>query len=840
MAEVVVLRNPLDVSRRARCHLAEGVALLAWVDEHEPSPVAAAAVARAVFVNGALCSDRDYRTRAHDEILVTFAPCAELTLAQVGLYVLQALVGAAIGFVLGKLFAPKQPAAGASPNPSQVYGIAPPRNAARLGQPIPVIYGAVVALPDFASQPYTRFTQANDQMLYALLCLGEGEHDVTEMMFGPTTATGLGPDALQWRVFQPADHGGVFGRIQGTITGFAEDMVTSPAVGDQELVAPNMGGVLVPSTWYWAVSGTYTSPSPAGLDLSNASSPATKLALLPASPTLGTAVLVHGPSNGSVYTMWTYTATAVVANQNPPANALVPPPTWSGAGADKYIGPFVTCKGGKRGALLELDFVFPGGLYVADASGNLADRTVAVQVEYRALDSQGNVIAPGTWTTYTETFTAHDNTPQRFTRPRTVVSARYQVRVKRTTNGDGKVTTADRVIWAGLKHQLDAPVQGMPAYGNVTLIAVSLKATNGVAADAAGSMRFRCKRRLRPLGDPNQASAATANPADAFVDIMIADYGGARPRTLDELDLDELGTSRTAWASHNGFNAVFDQPSTVWEALTLSVQTVHAAPLPVGSRMSLIHDQVQPVRTQLFTDANVVAGSLQVAQAFDATGTPTGVRVNYRDPVSFAAAALQQPAGAPDYVAVDLFGCTDQAVAQEHANLLQAKRSKQRSSITFSTELEGLNVLPGDRIGVQAGMVKWAQAARVAAVAADGRTLTLDRPLTWKAGAAHAVQLRDDAGAPQRVTGVTRGVDDAHLVLPSAPPITLYGAGADREPTHLAFGVQDQEITDWTVAKITPDATTVSVEAMNYDASIYAGAAAFTRGEVPDIEETAA
>src|SRR4029079_16637978 len=108
----------------------------------------------------------------------------------------------------------------------------------------------------------------------------------------------------------------------------------------------------------------------------------------------------------------------------------------------------------------------------------------------------------------------------------------------------------------------------------------------------------------------------------------------------------------------------------VWEALGLTVQTVHAAPLPVGSRMSLIHDGVQPVRSQLFTDANVAAGSLQVTHNFDTTGTPAGVRVNYRDPRSFSALALLTPPDAPDYTTVELFGCTSASVAAEHAALI--------------------------------------------------------------------------------------------------------------------------------------------------------------------------
>jgi hypothetical protein len=820
VAEVLVLLNPLDVSRRRRTHLGDEVLLLAWVDANEP---ALGACERAVYVNGLPCTDRTYRTHPHDEVLVAFTPG---TAAVIGAYVLQAVVSMAIGVALSVVFGSKKPSAGNTPQPSQVYGIAPPKNGVRLGQPIPVIYGSVICMPDFAAQPYT-FFEGNEQYLHALLCVGLGDYDMTEMLLGPTSASTLDPGIVTPRVYLPAAHGGAFGVIEGQ-TRVRENVVTSPAVGGQELVALNAGGALIPSTWFWSLSGfARTASFPGGVDLSGKSTTAAKLAALPASPALGTAVFCTLGFDGSTYTSGTYTAKAYNPALPQEPGALIPPPTYSQAGQEKWLGYFSTCKPGQHGALLELDFVFPGGLYTGDASGNLANCTVALAVEAQPINDAG--VNAGTLQTFAPSFTAKDNTPLRYTVSYPVPSGRYKVRAKRTTNADLKVSTADHVQWAGLKFQLDPPPVGTPVYGNVTLIAVVMKATNGVANDAASSMRFRVTRRLAPLG--SGATAPTVNPADAFVDVVTAAYGGARPVNGDELDLDELTASRALWVGHDGFNAIFDQPSTVWEALTLAVQTVHAAPLPVGSRMSLIHDQVQPVRAQLFTDANIVAGSLKVTCQFDQTGTPQGLRVNYRDPRTFSPVALLDPIDAPDYVTVDLFGCTSGTVAQEHADLATARRGRQRKLIEFATELEGLNVLPGDRIGVQAGMVAWAQGARVERIA--GRTLTLDNALVWTPAATHAVQLRDPQGVPVRVVGVTRGATDHELVLPADPPIEIIGAAASQEATTLSFGVQNAEVTDWTVSKVTPSGDTVTLEAANYDPAIYAAAAAFTRGGAP-------
>jgi hypothetical protein len=819
VADVVVLANPLDVSRRHRLRIGDGEPLLDWLALHEPE---VESLERRVFVNGAECTDRAYRTRPGDEVLVAFAPGVGVP---IGVYILNTIIAAAISFIVGKIFAPTQPTAADTPQASQVYGIAPPRNAVRLGQPIPVIYGSVICLPDFAAQPYVRF-EGNEQFLCAVLCVGLGEYLVDELLLGPTSAVPL-VDIVQWRAYTPAQHGSAFGVIEGA-SNVRENVVTSPAVGDQELVAPNAGGALIPSTWYWALSNFQrTASNPGGLDLTTSGSVTAKLAKLATvagpTPALGTAIFCTLGYDGSSYTSGTYTATAYTAGQQTAPGALIPPPTYSQAGQAKWLGFFEVCKSGQRGALLELDFVFGGGLYTGDASGNLNNCTVTVAVEAQPIDDNG--ANAGAVVAYTETFTAKDNTPQRYTRPHAVPSGRYKVRTQRTSNADLKVSTSDHVTWAGLKFQLNPPPVGTVVYGNVTLVAVTMRATNGVAADAAGSLRFRVRRCLPPLGVG--AAVPTRNPADAFVDVVTAAYGGARPVNADELDLDELTASRALWDTHDGFNAIFDQTSTVWEALGLTVQTVHAAPLPVGSRMSLIHDGVQPVRSQLFTDANVAAGSLQVTHNFDTTGTPAGVRVNYRDPRSFSPVALLTPPDAPDYTTVELFGCTSASVAAEHAALIAAKRSLQRSTVQFTTELEGLNVLPGDRIGVQAGLVQWAQGARVERVA--GLVLTLDTALVWTAGATHAALLRDPTGAPVRLVGVTPGATPRELVLPEAPGFTLIGAADTQEPTALSFGVVDKEVTDWTVGKVTPNGDSVTLEAVNYAAAIYAGAAEFTR-----------
>jgi hypothetical protein len=820
MARLIVLYNPLDTSRRRSFDLQAGTDLGAWLDEFEPL---GGTMTRTVWVGGEAIETAGYIVGQHDEILAAMRPAGiEITAAMIWQAVIGAVIGAAIGFVMGKLFGPKKPSAGNTPSPSQVYGIAPTRNAARLGEPIPVAYGSLILVPDYASQPYTAFAN-NNQYFAAILCLGEGNHQVHEMLMGDSSASGLPPDVASYQVFNPQDHNSTYGAIQAA-TGVHENVVSSADVSDQELLAPNDTANYTPSTWYWQNIGEVNSATfpPGALDFSFYTEEQ-MLAGLPASPALGTTVeavtYYYGESPDIRYNVITWLASAYDSAVPVSPGSLVPPPSSPDAGTPRWIGPFETCKPGQHGTKIELDFVFAGGLFTMDSGGNLNTRAIDVTVEYTPINDDG---APtGAALTHVEAFTAGSNTPQRFSRPFNVPSARYRVRVRRNTNSDGKANTSDRINWTGFKFYLDSPAAGATVYGNVTLVVVKLKATNGVASDAASAIRFRVTRMLAPLGVG--ALAPTSNPADAFVDILCARYGGNRPNNGDELDLPLLAELRAKWAYHNGFNAVFDQPSTVWEALGLSVQTVVAAPLPIGSRMSIIEDGPQPVRVQLFTDANTAAGSLQVTHQWDRAGTPAGVRVEYRDPRTFSAATVFEPVGAPDYQSIDLFGCTSQEVAQQHADLTMDRRRLQRVNANFTTELEGLSCLPGQRIGIQSKTMRWGAAAWVIQIE-DGLKLHVSERMPWQDGVVHAVVLRDPTGKPYTVVGVTRGETDDIIVLPGPPPFEILDRLALSEPTHLAFGEHGLEVTDWTVQRMRPQGQQVVIEAINYAPAVWARA----------------
>lgn len=85
-----------------------------------------------------------------------------------------------VGSALVNALVPLQQAnlgGGAFASPGSVYNVSTSGNQARLGQPIPVIYGRHRIFPDFASQPYIEFRD-NDQYFHAFYCVGQGHYNI--------------------------------------------------------------------------------------------------------------------------------------------------------------------------------------------------------------------------------------------------------------------------------------------------------------------------------------------------------------------------------------------------------------------------------------------------------------------------------------------------------------------------------------------------------------------------------------------------------------------------------------------------------------------------------------
>jgi len=727
MARLVLLKNPLRITDREVIDLPAGTPVIDWLQRHYPAGFGAGL---RFLVNGVERDLDDLDHVAADDDTITLAVCpAGLEAIWVPLVI--SLVISAVSLAITMLLAPaKSPAFSNERTPSTVYSIGSQQNAARLGEPVPVVYGAVLTTPDYASQPYSYF-QNNQQYLDTLMVLSQGECDVEAILIGDTNITILDGGVVSWKLIAPGEHRQRVGNL-GFLPDFFENIVTVPEVGDQDFAE-------------------------------------------------------------------------------------------SGDGA----GFFRLSKTGQRGRVISVDLEFQGGLYRMDTWGNINRTNVEVWVEVIEVDDAGNPLTDRTrFLRNIESGFAND--PYRVTITVDMGrTAQWAVRLSRKTNQDSTGKRMDKFTWTGLKMQVDIPPD-QTIYGNVTLLAVRIRASLGVSQAGAQQIRVRARRRLPTLG--SGVAQPTTSPADAFVDIYTnSDYGARRP--LGEMDIDRLAALRSWWGPY-AFNAVFTGRTTVWEALANCVQGMAAAPLPLGARMSIVQDGIKDVRSQIFSEQNIGDRSLTLHYEFDEVGRFDGVEIEFRDPANFAPAFAIVPANAVDPEKIVLFGCTDETHAGEYGQLIWNRRQRQRRSLEFETEMEGLIPYPGERVAVQHSLPFWGVSGFVIDVS-QLPVLLLDRELPW-AGSGNVMMLRDQYGQPTGLIPVTPGQTSRHAVLSFVPPGFVFHVGERAESTHFMFGTASSIVRDFILTGLKPnDANHVTVTGVIYEPGLYAGTMSFLATPVP-------
>jgi hypothetical protein len=756
VASLVLLRNPLAPHTRETYPIAEGRQVIDWLQEYHPNGFG---MPLRFYLNGVdtPLDDLDHEMQEDDVAILALmpgVPAAALTAIAINIVLSLVLAGAA--FALNYFFGPKQ-RSGSKGSPVKVFDVSGDQNAAKLGAPVPVVYGTVITTPDYVSQPYTWYdwnqTAFNEyysgiQYLDMIMCVGQGNIDVTNVYLGDTSSAMPVSGVITWQAFKPSQHLKTMGTIAASMgSGFHENVVTSPEVSNQEFVAAN-----------------------------------------------------------------------------------------------DTAGPFAVCKPGNKGSRIQIDIVFPLGQTDPNGSGDVNGRTCFFDVTYYEIDDNDNRIgsditktircetrngyvatqadlSSGGVSAGSETNLTIISSPlRRSYMITTPYSARWAIKIVRTTGAPNSKNGVTRFTWTALKLYADYPTGSV--YGDVTLLAVRIKASLGLGTDASARVTVRCTRRLQPPGGGTEA--ASTSGADAFSDIFTnATYGADRP--ISEIDTTTLLSLRSSWASYQ-FNYVFAERITVWDALRTVTTPFGAEPNPIGAVMSIAQDGVKPTRSMLFTDANIIADSLAVSYSFDDDGAADGVEIEYVNPTDFRQSYVRYPTSSlqPDQFSLD--GVTSTTHAQQYARLTWQRRLGQRKKVSFDTELEGLIVSLGDRIGISHNVMKWGDGGLI--IGQSGLVLTADHDLDWSGGSKSIILRKPDGGATNTLT-VTQGSQPNLMVLSSSAPTSI-NYDNDYEYTSFAFGNSSTVVRDFIVTSVKPNnGNTVTIEAVNYVPGIFTGAMAY-------------
>ncbi len=145
----------------------------------------------------------------------------------------------ASSYLLNALMPPATPDIGGinTSTGSPTYSLQAQGNQARLGQPIPRLYGRHIFTPDFAAQPYVEYA-GNDLFLYQLFSLGLGDYSLKKILIEDTelwnSVDGFSGNFsdIDFEICAPG----------APVTLFPANVVTSVEVSGQTLDGPNVDG----------------------------------------------------------------------------------------------------------------------------------------------------------------------------------------------------------------------------------------------------------------------------------------------------------------------------------------------------------------------------------------------------------------------------------------------------------------------------------------------------------------------------------------------------------------------------------------------------------------------
>jgi sulfur carrier protein ThiS len=602
------------------------------------------------------------------------------------------LVGGALVNALVPAPNPARPSAdwglggmGSPPSPSPTYSLQAQGNQARLGQPIPVIYGRHLVYPDLASEPWYEYAD-NDQYLHQLHVIGQGSYDIEALRIEDTDIGNFAE--VDYEIIEPG----------GVVTLFDPNVTSAPEAAGQELTAPNE----------------------------------------------------------------------------------------LGAGESGWIGPFVSASAETMAAQIGIDIVFARGLYYANDAGGLDTRSASWVVEARLIDDEG--FAVGDWQQLaSESHSASTNTPIRLSYRYTVSPGRYEVRLKRSDDKDTSSRTGHEIRWAGLQ----AWLQDEPDYGQVTLLAIRMRATDNLSQRTSRMVNCIVTRKLPVWAEGGWSDPQpTRSIAWAFADACRAEYGAELAEA--RIDFGGLLALDVVWESRGDhFDGVFDTSMTVWEALSRIARCGRAVPIQQGGVVRIVRDSQQSLPVALFGPRNIAKGSFRIRYVMPGEETADAVTVEYFSARTWRPdeVTTKLPDSAEEKPArLQLTGCTDKDHAGREGLYMAAANRYRRKLITFQTELEGLIPTYGDLIAIVHDMPRWGQGGEV--VGWDGDVLVTSEPLEWAEGETHYIALRRSDGAIAGPYPVTIGGSEYELVPQVPLGIDPY-VGGDAERTHYAFGPSD-------------------------------------------------
>ena len=395
---------------------------------------------------------------------------------------------------------------------------------------------------------------------------------------------------------------------------------------------------------------------------------------------------------------------------------------------DGYVGGFAINPPNTLTNKIEIDYSFPNGSYVINDDGDTRSRTTSIDFEGRTIDNDGNPIS--SWQNiYSLEITLATNQAVRVTKDIIVDSGRWEVRARRIDQAYTGTRGSDKFVWDGVKAYL----------GNIeqpsAMKTLSLK-TRASQNLVKNKVNVLATRKIPVWDDVDGWSLPTEsrNPIWAMVNILKADYGA---RMIDDdLDLPALKICADLADSNNEtFDYVFDQKTTIWDAVKICCFACRSVPLVQGNKVLAKRDVPDIVPVQLFNSENIYERSFKLTRTMSLVDEEDGLSVEYYDQSSWRdetyLALLDHQSGI-NPKKLKLRGVTNRQQASRLGYYTLSTSYNNRVSVQFETTHSAIVAEYGDLIKVQHDVPNWGSGGFIDEI--NGSVLTLSEKPIFKKG----------------------------------------------------------------------------------------------------------
>lgn len=761
------------------------------------------------------------------------------------------VIGVVISYALNRLLYDKpsvpKPKTSTSEKGESEYSISTSQNQAKKGQPIPECFGTYVRFPDIIAPTYYRY-EDNKEFLYMLLCLGKGQHTIEQIYIEDTDVDDFTEGTFYSRLYKTeSEHSGD--------NKISTDWSNNIPIGTYtpQTINETAPYEIVP----YLNSGDYLSID---LEPNGQETNMSKFRIACTMPSIGAYedqffyvyvslfkdnVFIEERSTSKYYKNLNPSETVYfnyeilypkgdfdearlqfrsVGRKNRGSENVVTATFRSltyqelNLSPDNYFRDIVITSAevenfklrdkpedkmnlfrlnptGTRADIVEVDIILYGGLYTQNSTGGLSNRTI--QFKTTLLDLDGNE------TVYTESITDNTRSQIQKTYSYSVTPSSYMVKVERITSETTDTKVQDEIYARGIKAYLlneDNPTYGTKYinYGNVSLLAVKIKATEGISSKGQFKVKVRASR----------DDIVTAK--DTLEYIWTSQNGGRQP--IEKIDL-------PLTMENDNFNGFIDKRTTVLQALQSVASNNRYNIFSSFDVLTARKDEEQPIRTMMFNEANIIKDSLVVTMSSNDESDYDGIRVKYNDFETFEDVFYTYPEDSSFPQDIELDGITDEVLAEEQAVFIYNEKTKRNVRYEFDTELDGLVPTLYDRCAITHPILSTSQSGVIVAFTNDTVTLNelvnveLEEPKIFFRG-------RD--GKPSDLYTVlsidarTITVDVSEKALPD----DLY-IGDEEQRTIYSIG-ETGFVDDIIITEIKPKRENIiSIKAWNYDDSIY-------------------